>query len=169
MNDSDVVVNGVPLEEGQLDALARQYGTRPAPGRYWYDARSGLQGFEGQPAAGFLLPGHDLGRLARDASRGTTGVLINGRELSQVEWMSWSALLGTPILPGAYWLDANGNAGYEGYPQPMVNFLVAAAQRATPGGGDSIWSTRHSAGNHDAGNQRGYVNVPGHGPIGYGF
>ena len=164
-----VIVNGAPLSEAQLQDFHARYGVRPGPGRYWYDARSGLQGFEAQPASGFLLPGHDFGPLARDASHGTTGVLINGRELPQMEWVSWSALLGGPIQPGAYWLDANGNAGYEGSPTPVVNFLLAAQQRAAMGGGDNIWSTRYSAGNYDAGNQRGYVNVPGHGPIGYGF
>jgi hypothetical protein len=34
---------------------------------------------------------------------------------------------------------------------------------------DNFWSTRFSAGNYDSGNQRGYVSVPGHGPVGYGF
>ena len=35
--------------------------------------------------------------------------------------------------------------------------------------GDNIWSTRFSAGYYDQGNQRGYVSVPGYGPVGYGF
>ena len=37
------------------------------------------------------------------------------------------------------------------------------------GSGDNFWSTRFSAGNYDSNNQRGYVSVPGYGPIGYGF
>ncbi len=35
-------------------------------------------------------------------------------------------------------------------------------------GGDNFWSTGHSAGNHADGNSRGYVGVPGVGPVGYG-
>ena len=92
--------------------------------------------------------------------------MINGRELPQNEWMVWSALLMAPIQAGAYWLDANGNAGYAGNPVPVVNFMMAAQQQD---GGDNVWSTRFSAGNYDSSNQRGYVSVPGHGPIGYGF
>jgi len=167
-SDATVTVNGTELDDDTLQRFQAQYGVRPPPGRYWYDARSGLQGIWGQPAAGFLLPGHDFGFLARDASAGNTGVLINGRELPHVEWLNWSGLLGAPIQGGAYWLDGNGNAGYEGNPMPVVNFLLAAQQRAGAGG-DNIWSTRFSAGNYDSGNQRGYVSVPGYGPIGYGF
>jgi hypothetical protein len=161
-------INGATLTEVQLAEIESNYGVRPISGDYWYDAQSGLYGVMGQFSAGFMLPGHEFGALARDASAGNTGIIVNGRELPQLEWMLWSQMLGLPILPGSYWLDHNGNAGYEGNPNPVVNLLMAAQQQA-PGGGNNIWSTRFSSGNFDSGNQRGYVSVPGHGPIGYGF
>lgn len=173
-----VVVNGRAMTPPQIQAFQQLYGVSPRPGRYWYDSRSGLYGYEGQPAYGFLRPGHDLGPLPRQASHGNTGVVINGRELPQQEWMVWSSTLGYAIQPGQYWLDGNGNAGYEGNPFPVVNLYQAAQQRNAyygggqqrgGGGGDNFWSTRFSAGNHDSSSGAGYVSVPGYGPVGYGM
>lgn len=184
---SAVVVNGRAMNQQQILAFQQLYGVQPRPGRYWYDSRSGLYGYEGQPAYGFLRPGHDLGPLPRLASHGNSGVVINGRELPQQEWMVWSSTLGYAIQPGRYWLDGNGNAGYEGNPFPVVNLYQAAQQRNAyygnqgqgygnqgqggggGGGGDNFWSTRFSAGNHDDSSGAGYVSVPGYGPIGYGM
>ena len=98
-------------------------------------------------------------------------MIVNGRELPQAEWAVWSQVLGYWIQRGSYWFDANGNAGYEGNPTPLVNFYVAARQNAYRGnssGGDRFWSTRFSAGNSYAGNQTGYVSLPGGGIVGYG-
>jgi hypothetical protein len=167
-----VIINGMTLSQEMIKELERFYGIRPRPGNYWYDQRSGLYGVVGHPAFGFMRAGHNLGKLARTASAGNTGVLVNGRELPQAEWAVWSQLLGYMIQPGSYWLDENGNAGYEGNPIPTENLYTAAQRNAYRGsgrGGDNFWSTRFSAGNYDSGNQRGYVSVPGHGPIGYGF
>ncbi len=170
--EAPVVINGRALEKVQVDALEKRYGARPRAGRYWYDARSGLYGVEGYPAFGFMYAGHDFGPLAPDASRGDTNVLVNGRRLPQMEWAVWSQMLGTLIQPGSYWLDDKGNAGIEGIDIPTTNLFLAAqtnAYRGASGMGDNFWSTRFSAGNFDQGNTRGYVSVPGHGPVGYGF
>jgi hypothetical protein len=143
------------------------------PGEYWYDQRSGLYGVVGCPAFGFMLPGHELGSLASDASAGETSVFVNDRELPQTEWLVRSYVLGAPIQIGSYWLDGDGNAGYEGSAVPLVNLYLAAQQNAYAGqggsGSDNFWTTRFSAGNYDSGNSRGYVSVPGYGPVGYGF
>lgn len=160
-------INGEVLTAAQIDELEATYGVAPALGDYWYDARSGLFGTMGHPAAGFMYHGHEFGALPPDASGGDTRVLINGRELTRGEWVLLSSLVGTPVMPGRYWLDASGNAGLEGSPIPLVNLMIAA-QRGV-GGGDNFWSTRFSAGNCDAGNTCGYVSVPGVGPVGYGF
>ncbi len=171
-NDGAVIINGITLTEAQISELEKNYGVRPKPGNYWYDAKCGLYGVVGYPAYGYMLPGHDFGTLARDASAGNTGVFVNKRELPQNEWAVWSYMIGYWIQPGSYWLDNKGNAGYEGSSIPVVNLYVAAQQnayRGQGGSGDNFWSSRFSAGNYDSGNQRGYVSVPGHGPIGYGF
>lgn len=167
----EVVINGRALASGQIEQIQMTYGQPPRPGDYWYDPVSGLYGVVGHPAFGFMLPGHDFGRPDADVSEGDTGVFINGRELPAVEASVWSAMLGAPIQPGRYWMDGMGNAGYEGSPLAVVNLFAAARQNGVgaAGGGDNFWSSRFSAGNFDQGNARGYVSVPGHGPVGYGF
>ena len=172
-NAPQVVINGRTLGPRQIDEIRRRYGIDPRAGSYWYDGRSGLYGVVGYPAFGFMHPGHDYGPLAANASNGNTGVFINGRQLPQQEWQVWSQLLGYAIRPGRYWLDGQGNAGSEGNPRPEDN-LYATAQRNAyrsggAGGGDNFWSSRFGAGNYDQGGSRGYVSVPGHGPVGYGF
>jgi hypothetical protein len=169
---SGVVINGVSLSQEQITNFEQTYGAKPRPGKYWYDQRSGLYGVVGYPAFGFLLAGHDFGKMGERVSNGDTDVFVNGRELPQSEWAVWSQLLGYMIQPGRYWLDENGNAGYDGNPVPTENLYLAAQRSAyagAGGGGDNFWSTRFSAGNYDSGNQRGYVSVPGYGPVGYGF
>ena len=171
-NKSDkVVINNMALNEQQINELEKIYGARPKPGNYWYDTRSGLYGVVGYQAYGYMYSGHNFGELSRDASAGNTGVIINGRELPQLEWAIWSYMLNYWIQPGSYWLDDQGNAGYEGVEVPLVNLFTAAQQNhySGQGGGDNTWSTRFSAGNYDSNNQRGYVSVPGYGPVGYGF
>ena len=170
--EKPVAINGRALKPEDVDALEKRYRVRPRPGDYWYDPRSGLYGVKGYGAYGFMYPGHDFGKPAREVSGGDTGVLVNGRELPKMEWLVWSQMLGTIIQPGAYWLDANGNAGYEGIDVPTVNLFAAAKQNAYTGAsgtGDNFWSTRFGAGNSNADNSQGYVSVPGYGPVGYGF
>jgi hypothetical protein len=169
---NEVIINGMVLSEEQVKELARIYGGRPQPGNYWYDSKSGLYGVVGYSAYGFMFPGHNLGAIRRDVSNGNTNVVVNGRELHQSEWAVWSYILGYWIQPGNYWLDDKGNAGYEGNPMPVANLYSAARQNAYQGqggDGDNFWSSRFSAGNYNPGNQQGYVSVPGHGPVGYGF
>lgn len=161
-----VVINGRALTAGDIENFEKLYRMKPAPGNYWYDGKSGLYGAVGQPAAGFMHPGHDLGPLAADASKGNTGVFINGREqtLSKVQMLTYLAR--TQVLPGRYWLDARGNAGHEGNPVPVGNLFAAAvaAQQGGGGrggrGGDNFWSSRFSA---------GYVSLPGGGTVSYGY
>src|SRR5262245_15915385 len=77
-----VRVNGVQLTQTQLDAYAKQFHTQIPPANYWYDKISGAFGLQGGPTLGFNVPGLDLGGpLQADASRGNTGVFVNGRDL----------------------------------------------------------------------------------------
>lgn len=166
--ETGIRVNERELSVAEVAGLQTRYGVPPVAGEYWYDARSGMYGVIGQAGTGFMLPGHEFGPLERRCSGGRTGVLVNGRELPQLEWMIWSRVLGAAIHPGSYWLDADGNAGIEGSSVPAVNFVQSAARRG-PVGADNFWSARFGAGDHEADNQRGYVTVPGHGPVAYGF
>lgn len=161
-----VIVNGRTLDETQLAAFEQTYGRRPAAGRWWYDAGSGMFGAEGQGATGFMYPGHDLGPLAADASRGNTGVFINGRQLVVAEVQYLMFIVGGPVMPGRYWLDGQMNWGYEGNPYAAGNLRQLAAARGPGGGGDNNWSGLVGSGNWDQGGARGYVSIPGVGPIG---
>lgn len=168
----DVIINNIVLSGEQIKEIKNRYGIEPKAGNYWYDALSGLYGVTGYPSYGFMYPGHNFGTLSRNSSAGNTGVIINGRELPQLEWAVWSYILGNYIQPGNYWLDSQGNAGNVGNNTPVVNLFVAARQNAYSGkggSGDNFWSSRFGAGNSNADNSQGYVSVPGYGPVGYGF
>lgn len=165
----EVIINGKKLSMEQQAQLEKIYNVKAQAGSYWYDAKSGMYGVEGQPAYGFMYPNHELGELARNASNGKTGVIVNGRELPQAEYVVWSQVLGYWIQAGSYWFDAQGNAGYEGNPTALVNLYLAASQNGYQGnssGGDNFWSTRFSAGNSYGGT--GYVSLPGGGMVSYG-
>jgi hypothetical protein len=137
-----VFVNGVPLTGGEVAGLAPYLGSRPNPGRYWYDPVSGWAGSEGQPTAVVLPPRMKLGGpLQATASAGTTGIFINGRELPQAEAAYLAMLTNSPVLPGRYWVDAQGNAGFEGRPA-LVNLYALAQASSRSGassGGDWTW------------------------------
>lgn len=82
-SSNKIIVNTVPLTAETVQTLQRIYPVSIQPGRYWYDAVSGAYGLEGGPIAGQMLPGLRLGgSLGADASRGTSGVFINGRQLT---------------------------------------------------------------------------------------
>lgn len=129
-----VTINGASLTDPQLSALEQRVGHVP-DGVYWYDKKCGAWGRQGGPTAGFLLPNLDLGGpLQPDASSGNTGVFINGRQLPTQEALYLVGLLGA-ILPGHYWLDAQGNAGMEGGPVLCNLMLLARQKRPSSSGG----------------------------------
>lgn len=123
-----VVVNGRVLDVAQRQAIESRSGLPLRPGRWWYDARSGLWGAEGQGAAGFAPAGLEVGApLPPQASGGRAGVYFNGRNLADPE-IAWLRTLG-PVWPGRYWLDARGNVGLEGQPLPFANLWLLAQAR----------------------------------------
>lgn len=163
MLDQQVFINGTALDERQLAEFQQRYGQGPRPGRYWYDARSGLFGNEGGPALGWIYPGHSFGSLSPEASRGSTGVFVNGRQLDANDYRALASIFGGVVMQGRYWLDGFGNYGFEGYDVPAGNLYLmmqmqAQAQRGS--GGDNAWSTRFSAGNYTNDNSAGYVQCP---------
>jgi hypothetical protein len=112
-----VVVNGRSLTAETLRALQQVYPVPIAPGRYWYDRMSGAWGREGEPIAGQMIAGLALGgELRADASRGNSGVFINGRQITAGEKAYLEQLCQTPVLPARYWILFNGMGGYEGGP-----------------------------------------------------
>lgn len=138
-----VIVNRVRLSAAQVSGFERQWNVQVRDGRYWYDRVSGAWGLEGGPTGGWIMPGLDLGGpLPADASHGTTGVFINGRELPQPDV---DALLRiTPVLPGRWWVDARGTFGAEGGPALGNLWLLARQRGMRPG---QAWSMYANQGN----------------------
>lgn len=132
LTNTGVSINGYALSSEELAALESAYGLYVENGSYWYDPVSGAWGWWGGPTSGFLMPYLELGYAPLDASGGGTGVVLNGRELHPQDLAGLQQLLGS-IMPGYYWLDANGYFGYEG--GPALGNLIYVAQGTGAGGG----------------------------------
>jgi hypothetical protein len=129
-----------------LQQLEAQSGQRTPDGDYWYDAKSGAAGKWGGPATVILPAGLSLGGpLPANASGGGTRVFINGREIHPIDRYRLQQLLGRPVMPGRYWVDAQGNGGLEGGPA-IVNLYAAARQQGGGGSGGGRDWTYHSDG-----------------------
>lgn len=137
----NIYVNGVRLDLNTIRALEAHYNMRMQAGRYWYDKISGLWGFEGGPAMGQIMPALNIGgSLKPQASGGNTGIFMNGRELHPLEVQYLLTLFGR-VIPGRYWVNAQGLGGFEGGP-PIFNLNTRAYSsssgqgytRRTPGG-----------------------------------
>jgi hypothetical protein len=112
-----IVVNGQALTAETVRQLQQIYPVAIAPGRYWYDAVSGAYGREGEPIAGQMIAGLSLGGpLEANASRGTSGVFINGRQITAGEQAYIEGLCQTPVAPARYWIMSSGLGGFEGGP-----------------------------------------------------
>ena len=177
---TQVIINEHLLSDEEKLAFQNFYGVSPAPSNYWYDPISGLYGRVGGPGEGFILPGHAFGPLRQDVSNGNTGVILNGRELTDNEVAYVDSLFDAQWQPGRYWLDAQGNVGFEGSTTPFAN-LHATGGSSPPGsgtngqysgdagsyyggetnyatsggqdwsGGDNFWSGNYGAGNSAGG------------------
>lgn len=114
-DNTSIIVNGQRLSPETIQQLKQVYPVQVPPGRYWYDPVSGGWGREGQPIAGQMMPNLSLGGpLAANASLGTSGVFINGRQLTPGEKSYIESVCQTPVAPARYWVMANGVGGYEG-------------------------------------------------------
>jgi len=177
---TDVVINSQRLTSLQINEIQHTYGITPIPGNYWYDARSGMYGLQGGPVIGVMFPGHSFGVLAANASRGSSGVYINKRELESTEATQLANAFGYyQAIPGRYWMNPNGDLGVEGYPYAIGNvyMAIAIAQRnqvSTNTRSGNLWSSGlYSGGNYYTGANgqpsQGYVSVPGYGPVSHGM
>jgi hypothetical protein len=117
MQGAEIVVNGEVLSDETVHQLQQVYPVAIPAGRYWYDAMSGAWGRDGEPIAGQMMAGLSLGgALAANASGGTSGVFINGRQITYGEKSYIEMLCQTPVVPARYWIAASGIGGYEGGP-----------------------------------------------------
>ena len=156
---ADVVINGVTLDVQTKAQLERGYGVPIKPGKYWYDNVSGVWGMEGGPAAGQIHPGLGLGGpLQRDASQGKSGVIVNGRELHEKDVAALQRCL--VVVPGRYWLLADGIGGPEGGP---AQFNLAQLCGARSSGGSSTKCEDYGGGQFNCSNQRTGIGMIGEG------
>jgi hypothetical protein len=124
----EVIVNGTRLSDETVAQLERAFRVRILDGRYWYDRLCGAWGLDGGPTAGLIPAGLDLGGpLKANASRGNTGVVVNGRELPIEDVLQLQQV--TVVAQGRYWLDAAGNVGYEGRPGAILNLVQLSRAR----------------------------------------
>jgi len=127
----NVTINGRRLNNDQIVDLERRYRTRIQDGAFWYDRMCGAWGVYGGPTLGFIDAGlHIAGPLPADASHGDTGVFINGRELHRLDVLQLQQL--GPVWPGRYWVDQQGNFGFEG--GMMIGNLWLLASQSAGGG-----------------------------------
>lgn len=128
-----VFINGTRLSDEQIRSIKQTYRMRMPDGRYWYDRVSGAWGMEGGPQAGIGVAGLNLGGpLRADASNGNTGVFVNGRELHWLDVQRLGALVGN-VIPGRWWVDAQGNFGPDGWPTVGNLFMIAQARMGGAG------------------------------------
>lgn len=135
VNPAPTLVNDVLLTPAQLQQLAQAYQVQSLPGNYWYDHYTGAWGHMGGPCQGYLMAGLPLpGPMRQNVSGGGTGIAINGRELHPMDVQALQAFM--QPMPGRYWMDAQGNFGWEGYPMMALGNLFQLFQaRFGYGGG----------------------------------
>lgn len=139
-----ILINSVQLSDQQVNSLEQTSGIPIQDGAYWYDNFSGAWGLQGGPVTGFIRAGLNLGGPLRpDASNGNTGVFINGRQLHMMDVMGLQQFC--PVYPGRYWVDAQGNFGYEG--GAALGNLRAMSQRSASGSSSGgAWTAKSSTG-----------------------
>ncbi|XP_009590649.1 extra-large guanine nucleotide-binding protein 1-like [Nicotiana tomentosiformis] len=112
-----VIVNGKRLSLRELvDLQSCEHPPKKLkPGKYWYDKVSGFWGKEGHKPWQIISPQLNVGdQIKKDASKGNTNIVINNREITQVELlmlkMAGINCEGSICL----WLSADGSCQEEG-------------------------------------------------------
>lgn len=163
----NVVINGQRLSDDELARAEQAYRIRIPDAGYWYDPVLGAWGPQGGPTMGFISPGLRLGGPLRiDASGGGTSVVVNGRVLHPYDLMALQQITG-PIIPGRYFITAQGLAGPEGGP-PMWNLAAMAAQAQGTGGGSNTWQSRVTGSSGFSDGTTGAVFLPNGGIVSTG-
>jgi len=160
-------INGRSLSAADLQRAESVHGLRIPPGDFWYDPVLGAWGVIGGPTYGFIAPGLELGGpLTADASGQGSGVFVNGRELHLYDLLALQQVTG-PIMPGRYFITADGLSGFEGGP-PLWNLLQLAAQSQAGGGGSNTWQSRITGASGFSDGNTGAVFLPNGGIVSYG-
>ncbi|XP_015064822.1 extra-large guanine nucleotide-binding protein 1-like [Solanum pennellii] len=112
-----VSVNGKRLSLRELfDLQSCAYPPKKLrPGKYWYDKVSGLWGKEGHKPCQIISPQLAVGDIIKkDASKGNTNIVINNREITQLE-LYMLKLAGINCEGNVcFWLSADGSCQEEG-------------------------------------------------------
>ena len=98
------------------------------------------------------------GLLKREAPKGKSGVIVNGRELDALDVAALKRRL--KVVPRGYWILANGLGGGEGGPAPFNLAILCASKQS---GGSSTKCEDYGSGQFNCSNQ-----VTGIGMIGEG-
>jgi hypothetical protein len=163
----NVVINGHRLSNDELARAEHAYRIRIPDAGYWYDPVLGAWGPQGGPTMGFIAPGLSLGGALRpDASGGGTAVVVNGRVLHPYDLMALQQITG-PIIPGRYFITAQGLAGAEGGP-PLWNLAAMAAQAPSTGGSSNTWQSRVTGASGFSDGTTGAVFLPNGGIVSTG-
>ncbi|KAG6536296.1 extra-large guanine nucleotide-binding protein 1-like [Zingiber officinale] len=117
LRPEDICVNGKSLSLEEMILLQSCPCPPPKlkPGDYWYDKVSGYWGKEGHKPDSIITPNLNVGgHLKETASKGNTGIQINGREITKAE-MTMLKWAGVPCAGNPhYWLHADGTYMEEG-------------------------------------------------------
>jgi hypothetical protein len=126
-----IIINDKRISDQDIETLEQTFRVQVRDGNYWYDRMNGSWGRQGGPTEGFIMAGLNLGgSLREDASKGDTGVFINGRQLHRIDVERLMQL--GPVNKGRCWMDAQGNIGLEGQPA-FANIWIAVAQASGSG------------------------------------
>ncbi|MBU1171849.1 MAG: hypothetical protein KKD44_20025 [Proteobacteria bacterium] len=156
---NNVIVNGQALSQQEIDEIVQFFGVEPAPGNYWYDSTSGLAGNVGQLATAFLPPGLPFAPIHQDASRGNTGVLVNGREITRDEVNFLKQIFSIEEVPqGNYTLLSNGDIFPTDDPYNPDSRGNIPDAMSYSGYSDNFWSSRYGVGNSAGGCS--YISMP---------
>ncbi|HWA25132.1 MAG TPA: hypothetical protein VG734_05605 [Lacunisphaera sp.] len=136
----NVIINGKRLSDAEVARMEKDYQVRISDADYWYDKVLGAWGIRGGATMGLTAAGLDLGGpLSADASNGNTKVFINGRELPLADLVALQRITG-PVIPGRYFINARGLAGYEADGLPRWDLgKLASAQNDNP---SNSWSSK---------------------------
>lgn len=160
-----VIINGQRLTDAELAQAEQTYRIRIHDAEYWYDPVLGAWGAQGGPTMGFIAPGLSLGGpLRQNASNGTTQVVVNGRELPDADVLALQQITG-PIVPGRYFITAQGLAGYEGGP---AQWNLAAMAQSAGGRGSNSWQSRITGASGFSDGTTGAVFLPNGGIVSTG-